>query len=92
MNGSDFATTIATGMILVWSGINAVAVTLGISVVGPELYLATQCISAAVLLWVAWTSISAGDVHGGTIPIMLGLSVLTGICGASCSLWRCPRR
>ncbi len=83
MNGSGFATTIATGMVLVWLGINAVAVSLGISVVGPELYLATQCISAAVLLWVAWTSISAGDVHGGTVPIMLGLSVLTGICGAS---------
>ncbi len=83
MNGSGFATTIATGMVLVWSGIHAIAVSLGISIVGPELYLATQCISAAVLLWAACTSVSAGDVHGGTIPIMLGLSVLTGICGAS---------
>ncbi len=82
MDSKAFAPTVATGLVLVWSGIHALAVSLGVSVVGYELYLATQCISAAVLLWAAWIFVSAGDLHGGVVPMLFGLSVLTGICGA----------
>lgn len=76
------ASAISTGMVLVWSGIHALALSMGVSVVGHELYLATQLICGAVLLWAAWSAVSAGDAHGGAVPLMFGLSVLTRICGA----------
>ncbi len=73
---------ITTAAVLAWSGIHSMASFFGVAFVGPEMYLATQCISAVVLVWAAWSAVSAGDVHRGTVPMLFGLSVLTGIYSA----------
>lgn len=72
---------ILTAAVLIWSGIHMLALYLDASVVGPELYMATQLISAATLMWASWSSISAGDVHRGIISMMVGLSAVTAISG-----------
>ncbi len=72
---------IATAAVLAWTGAHSLSSALGIYAVDPYLYLSTQLISAAVLVWAAWMSVSAGDAHVGTVPMMLGLSVITGVYG-----------
>lgn len=73
---------VSAAAILAWMGVHSLASSLGIAFVSPELYLATQLVSAAVLTWAAWMPVSAGDIHLGTVPMMLGLSVITGIYSA----------
>ena len=78
-NDRTMTALITTAAVLAWSGIHSLASFFGIAVVGPEMYLITQCISAVVLVWAAWSAVAAGDMHRGMVPMMFGLSVLTGI-------------
>ncbi len=78
-NDRTMTPLVTTAAVLAWSGIHSLAAFFGISVVGPEMYLITQCISAVVLVWAAWSAVAAGDMHRSMVPMMFGLSVLTGI-------------
>lgn len=78
-NDRTMTALVTTAAVLAWSGIHSLASSFGIAVVGPEMYLITQCISAVVLVWAAWSAVAAGDMHRSMVPMMFGLSVLTGI-------------